>query len=113
MDAAAQSLEELSRLPAEPARQPWYRRRALRWAPVLVAGVIVLLIPVPAGITPQSWRLLAIFVSTVCGLILQPLPGGAVVLFGVLASALLRALPITAALAGYSDPLVWLVLAAF
>src|SRR5215470_19228244 len=113
MDAAAQSLEEITSLPAEPPRRPWYRRHALRWAPVLLAGVIVLLIPVPDGITPQSWQLLAIFVSTVTGLILQPLPGGAVVLFGVLASALFRALPINVALAGYSDPLVWLVLAAF
>src|SRR5215831_8784584 len=113
MDAVAQSVEEVSTSPSESPRQPWYRRRVFRWAPVLLAGVIVLLIPVPAGITPQSWRLLAIFVSTVTGLILQPLPGGAVVLFGVLASALFRALPINVALAGYSDPLVWLVLAAF
>jgi DASS family divalent anion:Na+ symporter len=72
-----------------------------------------MLIPTPSGIAPQSWRLLSIFVSTVVGLILQPLPGGAVVLLGVLAMPLFRAAPVAAALAGYSDPLVWLVLAAF
>jgi DASS family divalent anion:Na+ symporter len=89
------------------------RHRAIRWALVLLTGTIVLLIPSPAGIPPQSWRLFAIFVSTVMGLILQPLPGGAIVLFGVLALPLFRAVPVNQALAGYSDPLVWLVLAAF
>src|SRR5260370_23885879 len=113
MDVAAEPVVEAPQDPAQVPPRPWYRRPALRWAPVLLAGTIVLLIPTPAGIAPQSWRLLAIFVSTVMGLILQPLAGGAVVLFGVLAMPLFRAVPINQALAGYSDPLVWLVLAAF
>ena len=113
MDIAPETVVETAQKPARALRAPWYRRRSLRWAPVLISGAIVMLIPTPSGIAPQSWRLLSIFVSTVVGLILQPLPGGAVVLLGVLAMPLFRAVPVAAALAGYSDPLVWLVLAAF
>ena len=72
-----------------------------------------MLIPVPQGITPQSWRLLAIFVATITGSIVQPIPGGAMVLLGVTAVALTGALPVNQAFAGYADPIVWLVLAAF
>jgi len=52
-------------------------------------------------------------VTTVTGLILQPIPGGAVVLIGVTASAVVGGLSIKSALEGYSDATVWLVMAAF
>ncbi len=89
------------------------RSRVLRWSIVLLAGLVVLLIPVPAGITKQSWHLLAIFVATIVGSIVQPVPGGAIVLIGVAALALTGTLTIDEALGGYADPIVWLVLAAF
>lgn len=84
-----------------------------KWAVVLLAGLIVLLIPVPAGIAPNAWRLLAIFVATITGSIVRPLPGGAIVLIGVATIALTGVLPVAEALGGYADPIVWLVLAAF
>ncbi|HEY6233013.1 MAG TPA: SLC13 family permease, partial [Pyrinomonadaceae bacterium] len=77
------------------------------------AGVLVVLIPIPAGITAQSWHLLAIFVATIVGSIVRPVPGGAMVLLGVAALALTGTLPVESALKGYGDPIVWLVLAAF
>lgn len=89
------------------------RQRAIRWAVVLAVVLVVLLLPVPSGITPQSWRLLAIFLGTITGSILRPIPGGAVVLMGVSAVAITGALPVGQALGGYADPIVWLVLAAF
>jgi divalent anion:Na+ symporter, DASS family len=88
-------------------------RRGARWAIVLGAGLAVAATPAPAGITAQSWGLLAIFVSTVAGLMIQPLPGGAMVLLGVSATAVTGVLTPQQALAGYGDPIVWLVLAAF
>jgi DASS family divalent anion:Na+ symporter len=71
------------------------------------------LIPVPEGITPQSWRLLAIFAATITGSIVRPLSGSAVVLLGVTALPLFRVMTIEESLGGYADPVVWLVLAAF
>lgn len=104
----------------------------LRWAITIAAGVAVYLAPVPDGITPQSWRLLAIFLATIVGSIARPAPGSAMVLIGIATVALTRSMPLSeavtktvtdpkalealrikATLAGYADPVVWLALAAF
>ena len=91
----------------------WFMARWFRWCAVLAAGTLVLLAPVPAGVTVQSWRLFAIFVATTVGLVARPLPGGAMVLLGVCALAISGVVPVARALGGYSDPVVWLVLCAF
>jgi DASS family divalent anion:Na+ symporter len=111
-------VEEPSRLSpktfeSDPDDQIGFRSRLLRWAVVLIVAAVILLIPVPAGITPQSWRLLAIFAATITGSIVRPLPGGAMVLLGVTALPLFNVLTVEEALTGYADPVVWLVLAAF
>ena len=80
----------------------------VKWGIVLLAGLSVLLIPPPSGITTNSWHLLAIFVATITGSIVRPVPGGAVVLLGVTAIALTGVLPVRDALSGYADPIVWL-----
>lgn len=97
----------------EPADNIGFRSRLLRWGIVLFVAAAILLIPVPSGITPQSWRLLAIFAATITGSIVRPIPGAAVVLLGVTALPLFKVLTISEALAGYADRFVWLVLAAF
>ena len=97
----------------EPADQIGFRSRLLRWGIVLGVAGVILLIPVPSGITPQSWRLLAIFAATITGSIVRPIPGAAVVLLGVTALPVCKVLTINEALTGYADPVVWLVLAAF
>ena len=78
-----------------------------RWAAVIGVGVAVALIPRPEGVSANAWQLLAIFLSTVAGLTLQPLPGGAMVLLGVTATILFGTQPIAKALAGYGDPGWW------
>ncbi|HEY0459474.1 MAG TPA: DASS family sodium-coupled anion symporter [Pyrinomonadaceae bacterium] len=84
-----------------------------RWLIVVASGALIALIPVPAGITRQSWTLLAVFVATIVGSIVQPMTGSAIVLLGVIATTLSGALKIETALGGYADKYVWLVLAAF
>jgi DASS family divalent anion:Na+ symporter len=80
---------------------------------VLIYLAIVYGIPRPAAIAPDGWRLLGIFTATVSGLILQPVPGGALVLTAVTLCSILAGMKIEKALSGYSEPNVWLVLAAF
>jgi hypothetical protein len=65
-----------------------------KWAVVLACAFAIALVPVPEGVTPQSWRLLAIFAATIVGSIVRPVPGAAVVLLGVTATALLGVLPV-------------------
>jgi DASS family divalent anion:Na+ symporter len=74
---------------------------------------VQLALPRPESVKPEGWRLLGIFLAAVAGLMLHPLPGGAIVLIAVTAAALLKIMPMTQALGGYANPSVWLVLAAF
>jgi DASS family divalent anion:Na+ symporter len=78
---------------------------------VLLYLVVGHLIPPPAGVTPQGWRLCAIFIAVIAGQMLQPLPPAAVVIVG-LAAIVLNGTPMREALGGYGEPSVWLVLAA-
>lgn len=102
------------------------RQTLLKWAVVIAAGIVVALLPRPDGITQESWHLLAIFTATIIGSIVRPVPGGAMVLIGIAVVILARVMPVNpaltgnietlrikSALAGYADPVVWLVLAAF
>ena len=83
-----------------------------RWGVAFGVGLAIASLPAPSGIAVESWRLFAVFAATVAGLITQPAPGGFVVLLGVAAIALFGIMPIQKALAGYADPIVWLVLTA-
>jgi DASS family divalent anion:Na+ symporter len=85
----------------------------VKWLIVIGCGVLVAAIPIPEGVTRASWTLLAIFIATVVGSIVQPLRGSAMVLIGVVATVVFGALKPADALKGYSEPVVWLVLAAF
>jgi DASS family divalent anion:Na+ symporter len=89
------------------------RSRLVKWGAVLLIGFGVWLCPIPSGIEPKAWLLFAIFVTTIIGSILRPIPGGAMVLIGISALALTGVMSIKDALTGYADPIVWLVLAAF
>ncbi|MGH9675221.1 MAG: DASS family sodium-coupled anion symporter, partial [Bryobacteraceae bacterium] len=88
--------------------------RLLRFLPLITIYVFVVYVfPRPEAVKPESWRLVGIFMATVAGLILEPIPGGAIVLLAVTLAALAGAMPLQQSLAGYADPTVWLVMAAF
>lgn len=80
---------------------------------IFLLGVLLWHLPPPQGVTLKAWHLLAIFASTIVGLIVQPLPMGAVVLVGVMMTALSGTLTPAEALNGYGNPTVWLIVAAF
>jgi len=86
---------------------------AWRWTAVLGTALVILAVPRPDGVTPQSWQLMAIFAATIVGSIARPVPAAAVVFLGVSALALFNVLTPKEALGGYADPIVWLVLCAF
>jgi divalent anion:Na+ symporter, DASS family len=78
---------------------------------VAIYTVIAYLIPQPSAVTPQGWRLVAIFIAVIGGLMLQPISGAAVVVLG-LAAMVANGTPMREALGGYAEPSVWLVLMA-
>ena len=99
-------------------------------APLAVALVIALS-PAPAGLPQHAWYYFAIFAGVIVGLVLEPLPGGAIGLIGVTVATLLAKYvlyspaelakpgfnPANAALAwalsGFSNSIVWLIFGAF
>lgn len=69
--------------------------------------------PVPAEVTQESWHLMAVFVATVLGFILQPLPIGAVAFIAVTFTTCAGLLKVGDALSGYGNSTIWLIVCAF
>ncbi len=89
------------------------RRNATLAALVVLYLLIVYALPRPEAVKPEGWRLFGLFVTTVVGLISQPIPGGALVMIAVTLTPLLAGLSVAQALSGFGDSTVWLVMAAF
>ena len=84
-----------------------------RLAAVVLVGAAIWLTPAPEGVQPRAWQLLAVFVATMVGIVLRPLPMGAVALIAVAVAVLSGTLTIAEATAGFGNTVVWLVVAAF
>ncbi|GAV22271.1 anion permease [Carboxydothermus pertinax] len=76
-------------------------------------GLAIWFSPVPTGLDPKAWHLLAIFVATIIGFILQPLPIGALAFVSVTLSALTGILEVKDALEGFANSTIWLIVSAF
>jgi len=87
--------------------------RIVRGLIVVIIGLIIWFSPVPAGVKKEAWHLLAIFVATIIGLILTPLPQGAMVIIGVMMTGLTDTVKIGPMLSGFANNTVWLIVAAF
>jgi L-tartrate/succinate antiporter len=105
-----------------PATPPAVQKPAMSlWialAPVIIA-IIIVLIPVPAGLKFSAWAFFAVFCGVIAGTIIEPLPAAAVGFVGVGVATVLglvdpRPGPSVAwALSGFSNGTVWLIFAAF
>lgn len=80
---------------------------------VLAVGILIWIIPPMGGITPQGWHLLAIFVATILGFILQPLPIGGVAFIAITLAIMTKTLKVDQALGGFSNSTIWLIVSAF
>jgi DASS family divalent anion:Na+ symporter len=61
----------------------------------------------------RGLHLFAIFVATILGIILRPLPMGAVAIIGVALTAISGTLPVTDSLSGFAEKTLWLIIVAF
>jgi DASS family divalent anion:Na+ symporter len=78
----------------------------------VIYAIVVLAFPKPDGVSAEGWRITALFLATIAGLMIQPLPGAALVIISLTLFVLIGGLPATRVLAGFASPSVWLVLAA-
>ncbi|KAK8970920.1 hypothetical protein KSP40_PGU011825 [Platanthera guangdongensis] len=80
----------------------------------LALGLTVrFLVPKPAEVTSQAWQLLAIFLSTIAGLVLSPLPVGAWAFICLTASVITRTLSFSVAFSAFTNEVIWLIVISF
>jgi len=80
----------------------------------LAIGIIVrFLVPKPVEVTPQAWQLLSIFLSTIAGLVLSPLPVGAWAFLGLTTAVITRTLSFSAAFSAFTNEVIWLIVISF
>jgi L-tartrate/succinate antiporter len=102
-----------------------------RWRIIvpIAVGLVLALLPPPAGLAPFAWRYLALFVATILALITEPLPPASIGLiavtiggaFGLVFSPVQRAAPsfnfpaegLKWALSGFINSTIWLIFGAF
>lgn len=80
---------------------------------VVLIGFIIYSIPMPPGIKPQGWRLFAIFIATILGIILKPFPMSVISLFSLTAAVVTNTLTFADAFSSFSNEIVWLIVFAF
>lgn len=79
----------------------------------IIVGLIIWFIPAPAGVKAQAWHLFAIFVATIIGFILHPLPIGAIALIAAGLTGFLKVMKPAEALSGYGNATIWLIVSAY
>lgn len=101
-------------MPASPApgTEPVVRYLG-KWLATLAPALVLWCLPTPKGLQDSAWHLGATFLSTIVGIILQPLPMGAVALLAIAATVTTQTLSIEQALSGFGNKVAWLAVAAF
>ncbi len=89
------------------------RKTIASWVVPIIVGVGIAISPVPEGLSNQAWYLLAVFLGTIIGFILQPLPIGAIAFISITITQLANILKPSQALAGFGNSSIWLIVAAF
>ena len=95
--------------------------RRIGWRALLpiIVGIVIIAIPVPAGLKPKAWYFFALFTATILAVILEPIPVAGAGLVGVALAVtfgLVESKPgdaIRWGLAGFANTTVWLICSAF
>lgn len=80
---------------------------------VSIGLLVRFLVPRPPEVTPQAWQLLSIFLSTIAGLVLSPLPVGAWAFLGLTTSVLTKTLTFSTAFSAFTNEVIWLIVISF
>ena len=79
----------------------------------LFVGVSLWMMPIPNGLSLEAWHLFAIFLATITGVILTPLPIAPMVMIGMTTALLTDSAPFEGLFRGYSQPTIWLIVLSF
>ena len=79
----------------------------------VLVGIVLWFMPMPAGLKADAWHMFAIFVATIIGFILHPIPIGGVALIAVGLTGFLKVLKPAEALSGFGNATIWLIVGAY
>ncbi|XP_074578555.1 dicarboxylate transporter 2.1, chloroplastic-like [Curcuma longa] len=100
--------------PPPPSLTPHIGARPVPLAISIAVGLaICFIIPRPDEITPQAWQLLSIFISTITGLVLSPLPIGAWAFLCLTTSVITKTLTFAEAFDAFENEVIWLIVISF
>lgn len=89
------------------------RKSLLTLAILFIIGILIAMMPTLNGMDPRAMPAFAIFIFTVLGIIFKPMPMGAMAFLGLTLLATTKIATFAEAFAGFSHPVIWLVVAAF
>ncbi|KMV73490.1 anion permease [Rosenbergiella epipactidis] len=116
--------------PAPPPTSGRAKKAIIFLLPALIA-LLLLVTPVPEGLSPHAWHFFAIFAAVIVGLIFEPLPGAVIGLTGIVVVAIFNQWLLFSpeqladpqfktanqafkwAVSGFSNSTVWLIFGAF
>jgi len=90
-----------------------FNRKILSFALSIIIGGLIWNLSPPEGVTPQAMHMFAIFIFTVIGIILRPVPIGTFAFLGLVLTAATKTLTFDQAFSGFVHPIVWLIVIAF
>ncbi|TKY71487.1 Dicarboxylate transporter 2.1 [Spatholobus suberectus] len=97
-----------------PPAPPLQGAKPIPFVVSICIGLIVrFAVPKPVEVTPEAWQLLSIFLSTIAGLVLSPLPVGAWAFLGLTASVVTKTLSFSAAFSAFTNEVIWLIVISF
>lgn len=103
-------------VPAKPATLPPGEIQLVPLLITVAVGLIIWFIPAPAGVKPDAWHLLAIFLATILGIILKAASMGTLCMVAIALVACTGVLApgdpgksITLSLRSFGDKVIWLI----
>eukprot|EP01025_Chloroclados_australasicus_P000673 TRINITY_DN10269_c0_g1_i4.p1 TRINITY_DN10269_c0_g1~~TRINITY_DN10269_c0_g1_i4.p1 ORF type:complete len:590 (+),score=25.39 TRINITY_DN10269_c0_g1_i4:148-1770(+) len=106
-------------LSATATNLPQQQNRGVKWIPAfgsVLVGAVILICTVQSGLfasNPKGWTLLSIFVSTIVGLVAEPLPTGAWAFLGITTAVSTKTLTFSQAFGAFCNDVIWLIVVSF
>lgn len=85
----------------------------MQWIVLLCTWLGLWAIPTPIGLEPQAWKLFGLFVPTILGIILKPMPMAPMCLLSFTIATFTGVIPLKEGLNGFHSPVVWLIVIVF
>ena len=90
-----------------------FNKKLLSFALSVIIGGLIWNLSPPEGVTTQAMHMFAIFIFTVIGIILRPVPIGTFAFLGLVLTVTTKTLTFEQSFSGFVHPIVWLIVVAF